>query len=371
VVPFRHRRCEMTASGGVRVNGEVSAVDLSLVQRVVPELMEVLQGRVRILQRVRLLQPIGRRALAAELGTTERVLRGEVDALRAQGLITVDSAGMTLAPDAAELLPQLERALASFDGRGELATRLSRSLNIANVLVVAGDSDDDEWVKDSLGYEAALAVRGQLRPGDILAVTGGTTMAALARRMPHQTAALGIKVVPARGGLGENVSMQANTIAAELADRLGGESIMLHVPDHLSEETLAHLIEEPQIQGRLREVQSATVVAHGIGEAMTMARRRQMDAAEVEVLRQRGAVAEAFGYFFNAAGETVYTMTTVGLRLSDLSQMRTVIAVAGGRSKAEAIAAAAKAYRIDTLITDEGAAKQIVENIHGGIAHDH
>ncbi|WP_067929126.1 sugar-binding transcriptional regulator [Alicyclobacillus shizuokensis] len=348
-----------------------TAVDLSLVQRIVPELMEVLRERVRILQRLQLLQPIGRRALAAELGTTERVLRAEVDALRAQGLVVVGGGGMTLTGEAMQMLPSLELALASFDGRSELATRLSRSLNIANVVVVAGDSDEDEWVKDVIGHEAAQAVRRCLRAGDVLAVTGGTTMAALARRMPRLAAPLAVKVVPARGGLGENVSLQANTIAAELAGRLGGESIMLHVPDRLSQETFAHLVEEPQIQERLREVQSATVVAHGIGDAVTMAVRRQMSAAELALLAERGAVAEAFGYYFDADGRIVYTMTTVGLRLSDLDQMRTIIAVAGGTSKAAAIAAAAKAYRIDTLITDEGAAKRIVENSHGGMEDDH
>ncbi|WP_035453547.1 sugar-binding transcriptional regulator [Alicyclobacillus herbarius] len=353
------------------MNHAATTVDLSLVQRVVPELMEVLQARVRILQRLHLLQPIGRRALAAELGTTERVLRAEVDALRAQGLVVVGSGGMSLTAEALQVLPALELALASFDGRSELATRLSRSLNIANVVVVAGDSDEDEWVKDVIGHEAAQAVRRCLVPGDVLAVTGGTTMAALARQMPHLNVPLAIKVVPARGGLGENVSVQANTIAAELALRIGGESIMLHVPDRLSEETFTHLVEEPQIQERLREVQSATVVAHGIGDAVTMAKRRQMSEAELSLLRERGAVAEAFGYYFDAEGQTVYTMTTVGLRLSDLDQMRAIIAVAGGKSKAKAIAAAAKAYRIDVLITDEGAARNIAENIHGGMANDH
>ncbi len=230
---------------------------------------------------------------------------------------------------------------------------------------MAGDSDDDDFVKRALGIQAAEAVIHRLMPHDVLAVTGGTTMAAVAREMPKPAQSLPVQVVPARGGLGENVAVQANTIASDLARTLGGTSIMLHVPDQLSEDTLNRLVAEPQIQERLQLVRKANFVLHGIGDALTMARRRHLSEEEVALLQKSGAVAEAFGYYFNDAGETVHTMTTVGLRLADLERMRVVMGVAGGRSKASAILAAAKAYRMNVLVTDEGAAKTIVEQTGG------
>jgi central glycolytic genes regulator len=343
----------------------VELVDLGAIRRVVPELIEDLQHRVRILQRVRLLEPIGRRGLALQMGLTERVLRSEVDVLRQQGLLAFTSAGMSLSEEGERLLADLDKALASLDGRDELAAALTRILKIPYVVVVPGDSDVEGWVKQTLGQQAGSEVTLRLGNDDTLAVTGGTTMAAVAEMLSSHHEFDSVKVVPARGGLGEDVALQSNTVASELAKRLGGTSIMLHVPDQLSTDTFDRLVQEPQIQQRLTEVRGATFVLHGIGDAMKMAKRRQMDTAEIELLGQRGAVAEAFGYYFDAHGEQVYSMTTVGLRLADIEHVRVTLAVAGGHSKARAMMAAAKAYRMDVLVTDEGAAKQILE-YYGG-----
>ena len=63
------------------INRPTSEVDLRLVaglqQRLVPELIEALSKRYTILRTVSLLQPVGRRVLAQELGSTERRLRAE------------------------------------------------------------------------------------------------------------------------------------------------------------------------------------------------------------------------------------------------------------------------------------------------------
>jgi central glycolytic genes regulator len=345
----------------------VQSVDLTVARRIVPELIDVLKQRARILQRICLLQPIGRRALAAELGTTERILRSEVEFLRQQGLLTSAPAGMSLTDEGQALLDEVEHILATLEGRTELAGRLARALGIGEVVVVSGDCDQDEWVKNTLGYQAAILLRTILKDGDILAVTGGTTLEAIAKMMPTKGGPMNVKVVPARGGLGERLAAQANTIASELARHLGGESFMLHVPDSLSEDTLQRLMEEPHIQERLSVIRQANVVVHGIGNAMKMAQRRGLPPEEIQLLQERGAVAEAFGYYFNPSGQIVHTMTTVGLKLDDLKGVRKVIGVAGGASKATAIAAAAKGYHIDVLVTDEGAARLLLEyTAHGG-----
>jgi central glycolytic genes regulator len=343
----------------------MDTVELAHLRRVVPELFEELLERVHILQRVRLLQPIGRRALATETGQTERVLRAHVDVLREQGILLFTASGMSLSEEGTSLLERLDGAIATLEGRDALATSLSRTLGIDEVIVVAGDSDHDEFVKQALGFQAADTLIHRLNVQDVLAVTGGTTMAAIAAAMPKPSSPLPVQVVPARGGLGENVAVQSNTIASDFARKLGGTSIMLHVPDQLSQDTLQRLVTEPQIQERLLQVRQASFVIHGIGDALSMAKRRHLPDADLHALRERGAVAEAFGYYFDDAGQTVHTMTTVGLRLDDLERIRVVMGVAGGRSKAAAILAAAKAYKMNVLVTDEGAAKSIVQQTGG------
>ena len=88
-----------------------------------------------------------------------------------------------------------------------------------------------------------------------------------------------------------------------------------------------------------------------------MAYRRQSSEQVIESLQHHQAVAEAFGYYFDAQGNVVYKVKTIGLQLEDL-ETKDFIFVAGGQSKGEAI----KAYlsiapKNTVLITDEAKKK--------------
>lgn len=166
--------------------------------------------------------------------------------------------------------------------------------------------------------------------------------------------------VPARGGLGETVELQANSIASTMAKRTGGQYRLLHVPDHLSEDAYQSLMQEPNIQEIIEVIRQARVVVHGIGDAIVMARRRKVDQDMIASMRKQGALAEAFGYYFDRHGEVVHKIPTVGLRLEDIQRTELVIAVAGGKSKGEAIASIMRYGHEDILITDEAAATELL-----------
>ena len=91
-----------------------------------------------------------------------------------------------------------------------------------------------------------------------------------------------------------------------------------------------------------------------------MAERRKTSKEDMEKIKARHAVAEAFGYYFNEAGEVVHKVKTVGIQLEDLPRVEHVIAVAGGSSKAKAIQAYMKRAPHSILITDEGAARALL-----------
>jgi central glycolytic genes regulator len=333
---------------------------VAIQQKLVPDLLQTMRWRYQILQRIFLTQPIGRRTLAQSLQSTERILRSEVEFLKQQGLLMVDSSGMRLTESGVQLLQDLDRVMREIAGLSKLEKHLSDLLGIPLVIVVPGDSDEDPVVKRELGYAAAMWLRQEIQVGDTVAVTGGTTIAMVAEMMPV-TVQTHVTVVPARGGLGEQMEYQANTIASRLAEKMGGTYKMFHVPDFMSDEVYQSLLMEPHVQERLALIQSARIVVHGIGEALKMAERRQLSPQVLQDLKERNAVAEAFGYYFDPSGQIVYAMNTMGLRLHDLKGVEQVAAVAGGSSKAKAIQAAAKGYRQDVLVTDEGAARCILQ----------
>ena len=65
--------------------------------------------------------------------------------------------------------------------------------------------------------------------------------------------------VPARGGLGENVVFQANTIAASMAQQAGGYYTTMYVPDNVSETTYNTLLLEPSVINTLTKLNKQTL----------------------------------------------------------------------------------------------------------------
>ncbi|WP_078543965.1 sugar-binding transcriptional regulator [Litchfieldia alkalitelluris] len=335
-----------------------SLVDLQ--QKLLPDILPVMQKRYEILKYIRLMQPIGRRNLSLSLGQSERVLRTEVQFLKDQNLIDAGTAGMTITKDGAYVLTQLEELIKEVSGLKVLETKVKEKLQIKDVIVVAGDSDQFPWVKKELGRACAIRIKESLSGENIVAVTGGTTLVDVAEMMTPDSKNQQLLFVPARGGLGEQVENQANTICAKMAEKSSGNYRLLHVPDVVSNELYQTMINEPSIRDVLHLIKSSSMVIHGIGDAITMAERRKTAAKDLHKIISGNAVAEAFGYYFDEAGEVVHKVQTIGLQLEDLQNIDHVFAVAGGASKAKAIQAYLKQARNTFLITDEGAAKMLV-----------
>ncbi|WP_147804334.1 sugar-binding transcriptional regulator [Alkalicoccus halolimnae] len=337
---------------------------LDLQKKLLPDLVEVLGMRYRILRYIRLMQPIGRRTLAVNLEMSERVLRGEVTFLKEQGLVTFQSTGMLLTEEGHLLLSQLEAVMKEVFDTRTMEEDLQVKLGVKEVHVVPGDSDKFPWVQKELGRAAVGVMKRRLKAADnIIAVTGGTSIASVAEMLVPDSDLKESVFVPARGGLGEQVENQANTICATMARKAMGSYRLLHVPDQLSKEAYDSLISEPSVQSILKLIHSATMVIHGIGEAHTMAERRSTPVSVMKHLKENNAMAEAFGYYFDEDGTIVHKVLTIGLQLEDMKNIPSIIAVAGGSSKGKAIEAYMKKGPSQVLITDEGAANAILNEL--------
>jgi central glycolytic genes regulator len=335
---------------------------IDIQKRLLPDLLQIMQKRYMILQYIDRMQPVGRRSLAQSLGFTERTLRSEVDFLKEQNLISITSVGMEVTSIGSDLLEKLESMMREAAGIDVMEAQLKSIFKIQKVVIVSGDSDEVPWVKSELGRACAISMKKLIHGNDIIAVTGGSTMAAVANKLTPDFKKENLLFVPARGGIGEDVQNQANTICANMAANTGSRHRVFYVPDQVSEEIYGSLVKEPMIKEVLEIIQSASMVLHGIGDAITMAERRKTDDLDLEKLKAEKAVAESFGYYFNEAGEVVHKVLTVGLQLSDLKGIPNVIAVAGGSSKVKAIRSYLQTAPSQTiLITDEGAAKGLLK----------
>lgn len=336
---------------------------LKLQQKIVPELLELLEKRYNILRTIYYNQPIGRRVLANNLGIGERIVRTEISFLKSQNFIEINTPGMTITREGEKIIDKLKDFIHEMKGLSEIESIIKDHLKLKNIIVVPGNLDEDNTVMNELGRTAASYLKDIMKDNSIISLTGGYTIKEVVDNMPKMSGLKNITVVPARGGMGKNVQTQANTIAANLASKLYANYKLLHVPDNLSDKALSTIIEEKDIKEILDIIHSSNILVYGIGRADQMARRRGLSEDKIQKLDKVGAVGEAFGYYFNKHGEVVYSTPTIGIKNNDISKIEFLVAVAGGKEKAEAIISTEVNNPSSVLITDEGAAREIVNII--------
>lgn len=335
---------------------------VALHRKIAPEMIGIIEERYNILRYIRDAQPIGRRALSVAVGNSERVVRAQTDFLRSAGLVEFSPLGMTITTEGVILLGELSIYIRAIHGLAGLEQQLVEVLGLKQVVIIRGDSDADVTVQRELG-RAAAGVLGQFLGNNMtVAVSGGSTMAQMAKSIHIQEPST--TVVPARGGMGELLEFQANTITAVMATRLGGKYRLVHIPEGLGEDALqAILSRDANLRTVTQMIGQADILLTGIGEATKMAARRGLDRPTIEHLARLGAVGETLGHYCTMEGKVVYTTSSVGLRLDDLASIGRIIAVAGGRQKAKAIVAVSAAGGQDILVTDEAAARAIQDII--------
>lgn len=331
-------------------------------RKLVPEMMELMQQRYRVLNLVKMAGPIGRRPLGQMVGLSERETRTVMDLLREQNLIQIAKEGATITSEGVTVLLALGSAMEEWSGRVALAKKLTQFLGIRSVKVVAGNSDYDSSAKSSLGMESAEQFMSEIGDGKIIAVTGGSSVAAIPDHMEKSDGLEDLLFIAARGGVGEDIGSQANVIAASFAEACGGKYNTFYYPESLSEETQEAFRKEPSVMNMLALYERTDCVLHGIGDALTMAAMRNSSEEERQLLADKDAKGEAFGYYFDENGNVVYQIHTIGIQTDHLTRIPLIISVAGGKSKAEAILSyMATAPKQTILVTDEGAANEMLK----------
>jgi len=332
---------------------------LSTLREIAPDLMQEMEVRALILERVAALGPIGRRALAVRLHLTERNVRSAADALRQAGLIAQSAAGMEITAQgkaltqAARTVSRERRSLASVE------LELSRRLNVKRVCVVHGDADEDASILGAAARAAAQQIRFLVQEAQVLAVSGGELLAQTAEAI-DAAAPMDVTVVPAQGGMPGSMRTQANAVAEAFALGLGGESRALHLPQDMPEPVLEELARLPQLRETLELIAGADVLFYGVARAADAAAQRGMSAAERGALARAGAMAEAAGLFLDAQGRIVGGRAIWAGQAPGMAGALCA-AIAAGRSSAEAIMAVCAHHPHRLLVTDEGAALRMIE----------
>ena len=327
---------------------------MQLIKKIAPDLTEEMIKRYRVLKTVRLLQPCGRRLVVLSLGMTERTVRSEIERLSAQALVHISKIGMSLTEEGMEVLEGLETIFSALTGLSILEERLTDALGAQKVFIAQGDSDSSERAQKEMGQLAARVLSENTTEDLRIA------MAELVQAAPESAVPMAKMVLPARGSIGRRLELQADTLAARLAEKLQADYRLLHLPDNLSPRVLEEMKKDPDISETIAEMEQANILLLGVGNALELAEKRRLDEAVRKQLEKDNAVAEACGYYFDGAGKVVYETRSIGIDFNDIDKMDCIILVAGGKKKAESLLAVSHSIPNGIFVTDEGAALEML-----------
>ncbi len=249
----------------------------------------------------------------------------------------------------------------------ELEEALRQRFALDYAEVVPGDADQDGVV--GLGAAAARQLEAYLSPKTptVLAFGTGRTLQSAVdqvepmRRPQH-------KVVSLVGTTARDGRASAFEVIMRLADRIGAGCYP--VPTTVVTDTVQ---ERAQLENQrpwqlIRSLADrASMAVFGIGtldnrDEASLLRDGFITETEYDELMQLGAVGEITGWAFDEQGRLLEgainaRLTAIPLRLP---LARLTIGVAGGASKARAIAGALRGRLLSGLITDEAAARRIL-----------
>lgn len=251
----------------------------------------------------------------------------------------------------------------------DLEARLKASFDISDAVVIPQIAEQTNAMVHTLGRAGANYLLGRLQDGDVVAIGGGTAVHAVVQALETRRS-YDVKVVPCMGAVQGRVTTDVNYLATQLAARLGGEAYQLHAPAFIdTEKQREMLLSMGPIKEILDIARQATIALLGVGTVdYQTSRFVQFTALSAEdmkwIAESCGGVGEIAARIYDIKGQPCakeYANRTVGLSLQELRNIPFVVGVAAAAVKARPIYSALRGGYLDALITDEAAARGVLE----------
>jgi DNA-binding transcriptional regulator LsrR (DeoR family) len=256
----------------------------------------------------------------------------------------------------------------AWERASDLEQQLIAKFHLHEARVLIGKGRDEEEVRRGMGVLAASVIDSRLKDGTVFGISYGRSLACTIAAL-HPTRKIAITVVPIIGALGSNNPLiDGPELIRQIAQIYGGDYRYLPVP-LLVEDTRTRdaLVQSGQIYDLLVLARKAHLALLGIGapgpDVSSLIWSGYLNERELAHVKEQGAVGHMCGQFFNREGNLLdveLNHRAIGIGIKTLQKIETVIAVAGGEGKAEAILGALRGRYLNLLVTDDLAARKIL-----------
>ncbi|MCM2293267.1 sugar-binding transcriptional regulator [Allorhizobium sp. BGMRC 0089] len=250
----------------------------------------------------------------------------------------------------------------------DLEMQLSRRFGLDYCEVVP-DLGEDELAIKALALAGAGFLKREIERGEdqVIGLGHGRTLSAAVDHLPRLNGGK-VRFVSLLGGLTRHYAANPYDVMHRLAEKTGTAAYVMPVP------FFANTAEDRDVLLAQRGVGEVFAMANradlkltGIGTVDRHAQLVQsgmLDLAEIEEIAAKGGVGELLGHFFDVRGRVLETALTDRTLAAHFPQKKgeRLVALAGGRLKAEAIRAVLLSNRLYGLITDEATARYLIND---------
>ena len=251
----------------------------------------------------------------------------------------------------------------------ELEEALLQHFQLREARVLKSMDRSSGEVFQGMGMLAAEFLDGFVQKDMVLGVSYGRSVAAMIKQLtPSRQVPMTVVQVLGALGMG-NPLIEGPDLVRQLANVYGATYRYLYTPMIVeSEQTRDLLMREPNVRDTLVIGREADAVVMGIGahqaEASGLIWTGYLNRKDLTFLQSRGAVGHMCAQHFDKDGrvlDVAFNRRVISIGIDALRDIETVIAIAGSAEKAEAIHGALHGRYLDILITDDQAARAVLQ----------
>lgn len=302
-------------------------------------------------------QDLSQAEVARRLGTSRSNVSRLLRAAREQGVVRF------------EIAYPIRRELALED---QLRDRF-QSYGVRDVIVTAA-SQEEGALQDSQTGVLAVARSGadwlqdNVRDGETLGLFWGETIKTMVD-VAHFDRRIDAHVIQLAGEWSNDPRLSGHNLVRDLASKLGGRYTYFNAPAVAASQADAEsLLAGLEVSAALAAARAADVAIVGVGAFPTDTTRTFLDLAratpdEISEAKAKHVIGQLAGRFFDDEGKQVdlaLHSRVLSLDLEDVRQIKTIVVVASGEAKSEAVLGAVRGGLTDVLIIDTPLATALV-----------
>jgi len=257
-----------------------------------------------------------------------------------------------------------------FQSLVDLESGLVKSTALDNAVVTPTISGNPDTTLQQVGRAAANHLLETIRDGDVIAITGGKAVSAVAEHIQPERK-FDVTVVPLTGGVQGKFYTDVNHLATRIAERLGGKAMLVHAPLFAeSREQRDMLLQMNSIREVFDLARSAAVALVGVGSITVPGSSyydlHPMPNPDRELLVKSGVIGEFLAHLIGRDGSLAdYPLNSrlVALNPADLDRCPRTIGVAAGLEKVDPIQAVLNGGLLNSLIVDEETANAVLQSM--------